>query len=158
METTFGSRLKHAWNAFLNRDPTFTNMKDVGYSYSVRPDRTRFTRGNERSIVTSIYNRMALDAAAIKFQHCKLDENGRFLETVDSKLNSCLNLEANIDQTGRALIQDIVMSMLDEGCVAVVPVDTTLDPDVTGSYDILSLRTGKILEWFPSHVKVRLYN
>lgn len=154
---SLGERLKHSWNAFLNRDPTNRYM-DYGPSYSYRPDRPRFSRGNERSIVTSLYNRIALDVASIKIQHCKLDENGRFISTVQSKLNNCLNLEANIDQTGRAFIQDVVMSMLDEGCVAIVPVDTDLNPNVTGSYDISSMRTGKILEWFPEHVRVRVYN
>lgn len=158
MENTIGSRLKHAWNAFVNnRDPTIT-YRDVGMGYSYRPDRPRLTRGNERSIVTSVYNRIALDVAAINIQHCKLDENGRLLSTMDSKLNKCLTLEANLDQTGRAFIQDAVMSMLDEGCVAIVPVETTLNPKVTESYDILNLRTAKILEWFPQHVRVRLYN
>ena len=154
---SLGERLKHSWNAFLNRDPTNRYM-DYGPSYSYRPDRPRFSRGNERSIVTSLYNRIALDVASIKIQHCKLDENGRFISTVQSKLNNCLNLEANIDQTGRAFIQDVVMSMLDEGCVAIIPVDTDLNPNVTGSYDISSMRTGKILEWFPEHVRVRVYN
>lgn len=158
MEMTFGSRLKHAWNAFLNRDPTASYYNNIGSGYSNRPDRPRFSRGNERSIVTSVYNRIALDVAAINIQHCRLDEDGRFISTINSNLNSCLNLEANIDQTGRAFIQDVVMSMFDEGCVAIVPVDTTLNPKVTGSYDILSMRTGKILEWFPAHVKVRVYN
>lgn len=158
MENTFGSRLKHAWNAFINnRDPT-ASFRDIGGGYSYRPDRPRLTRGNERSIVTSVYNRIALDVAAINVQHCKLDENGRLLEEMDSKLNQCLTLEANLDQTSRAFIQDAVMSMLDEGCVAIVPVETTLDPKVTQSYDILSMRTAKILEWFPQHVRVRLYN
>lgn len=158
MENTIGSRLKHAWNAFVNnRDPTIT-YRDVGMGYSYRPDRPRLTRGNERSIVTSVYNRIALDVAAINIQHCKLDENGRLLSTMDSKLNKCLTLEANLDQTGRAFVQDAVMSMLDEGCVAIVPVETTLNPKVTESYDILNLRTAKILEWFPQHVRVRLYN
>lgn len=158
MENTIGSRLKHAWNAFVNnRDPTIT-YRDVGMGYSYRPDRPRLTRGNERSIVTSVYNRIALDVAAINIQHCKLDENGRLLSTMDSKLNKCLTLEANLDQTGRAFVQDAVMSMLDEGCVAIVPVETTLNPKVTESYDILNLRTAKILEWFPQHVQVRLYN
>ena len=157
MESSFGSRLKHAWNAFLNRDPT-PYYRDIGVSYSYRPDRFRMTRGNERSIVTSVYNRIALDVSAISIQHVRLDENGRFLSAIDSGLNRCLTLEANIDQTGRSFIQDVVMSMLDEGCVAIVPVDTTFDPKVTGSYDILSMRTGKILEWFPKHVKVRVYN
>ena len=158
MENTIGSRLKHAWNAFVNnRDPTIS-YRDIGGGYSYRLDRPRLTRGNERSIVTSVYNRIALDAAAITVQHCKLDENGRLLEEMDSKLNQCLTLEANLDQTSRAFIQDAVMSMLDEGCVAIVPVETTLDPKVTQSYDILSMRTAKILEWFPQHVRVRLYN
>lgn len=150
-------RLKKGWNAFLNRDPT-TDYADYGVSYSYRPDRPIFTKGNERSIVTSIYNRFAIDTAAIDIKHVRLDKNGRMLEEIDSGLNYCLTTEANIDQTGRALIQDIVTSMLDEGCVAVVPVDTTVDPTKTDSYRIDSLRTGKILEWRPAHVKVRLYN
>ena len=152
------NRFRHGWNAFLNnRDPTI-RYHEVGPSYSYRPDRARFTRGNERSIVTSIFNRIALDVASINIQHCRLDDNGRFTETINSKLNNCLNLEANIDQTGRAYIQDIVMSMCDEGCVAMVPVDTTTDPNVTDSYDIETMRTGKILEWYPAHVRVRVYN
>ena len=154
---SFGSRLKHAWNAFKNRDPT-SLYRNIGNGYYYRPDRPRFTRGNERSIVTSVYNRIALDVASINIQHCKLDDNGRFLSVIDSKLNNCLNLEANIDQTGRAFIQDVVMSMLDEGCVAIVPVDTSFNPSVTGSYDVLSMRTGKIIDWYPAHVKVRVYN
>lgn len=158
MEKTLGSRLKNAWNAFKNRDPTSNYNWDIGASYSYRPDRIRLTRGNERSISTSIFNRIALDVSAIDIKHCKLDENDRFESVIDSRLNNCLNLEANIDQTGRALKQDAVMSMLDEGCVALVPVDTTADPNLTDSYDILSLRTGKILDWYPEHVKVRVYN
>lgn len=151
-------RLKHAYNAFVNnRDPTVIN-RDYGMSYAYRPDRPRLSRGNERSIVTSVYNHIALDVSAIKITHCKLDANGRYISDMDSGLQSCLNLSANIDQTGRAFIQDVVMSMLDEGCVAIVPVDTTLDPKKTGSYDILSLRVGKILEWRPEHVKVQVYN
>lgn len=157
MDEPFTSRLRHAWNAFLNKDPT-TEYRDIGVTYSYRPDRVRFSRGNERSIVTSIYNRIALDVSAITIQHVRLDENGRFISVIDSGLNNCLNLEANIDQTGRAFIQDIVMSMFDEGCVAIVPVDTTDDPNITGSYDINTMRTGKILEWRPRHVKVRVYN
>lgn len=153
----FIDRLQHGWNAFMNRDPT-NYRYDYGVSYASRPDRMRFTRGNERSIVTAVYNRIALDVAAINIQHCRLDENGRFISTVDSKLNNCLNLEANIDQTGKAFIQDVVMSMLDEGCVAIVPIDTTFNPEVTGSYDILTMRTGKILEWRPNTVMVRVYN
>ncbi len=158
MENTIGSRLKHAWNAFVNnRDPTVFSY-DTGPGYYYRPDRPRLTRGNERSIVTSVYNRIALDVAAISIQHCKLDEDGRFLNPINSKLNRCLNLEANLDQTGRAFIQDVTMSMIDEGCVAIIPVETTIDPKLTESYDILQLRTGKILEWYPRHVRVRIYN
>ena len=151
-------RIRHGWNAFLNRDPTGYYRQDVGVGYSYRPDRPRLTRGNERSIVTSIYNRIALDVASINIQHCRLDENDRFKETINDGLNRCFNLEANIDQTGRAFIQDVVMSMFDEGCVAIVPVDTTDDPDITGAYDIDSMRTAKILEWYPAHVKVKVYN
>lgn len=150
-------RIKHSWNAFMNKDPTY-NYQNIGTSYSYRPDRTRLTRGNERSIVNSIYTRIALDVASIGVKHCRLDENGRFESVIDSNLNNCLTVEANIDQTSRAFLQDIVMSMLDEGSVAIVPVDTTLDPRVTSSYDILSMRTGKIIDWYPSHVRVRLYN
>lgn len=157
MEIALSSRLKHAWNAFTGRDPT-RYYPDVGMGYAYRPDRPRLSRGNERSIVTSVYNRIALDAAAINIQHVRLDENERFLEVIPSGLNSCFNLEANIDQTGRSFIQDVVMSMLDEGCVAIVPVDTDDDPDLTGSYKIETMRTGKILEWFPKHVRVRVYN
>lgn len=153
---SFGSRLKRSWNAFFNRDPTETvTWDEIGYSY--RPDRPRMSRGNERSIVTSIYNRIALDASSISIQHVRLDDNGRFLSVIDSSLNRCLNLEANLDQAGRAFLQDVVMSMLDEGCVAIIPVDTDRDPN-DGSYNIYSMRTGKILEWFPSHVKVRAYD
>lgn len=155
-DLTFVSRLKHGWNAFMNRDPTYNHA--IGPSYSYRPDRPRFTRGNERSIVTSVFNRIALDVAAISMQHCILDDNGRFVEVVNSKLNNCLTLEANLDQTARAFVQDVVMSMFDEGCVAMVPVDTTFDPEITSSYDVLSMRTGKIVDWYPEHVKVRVYN
>lgn len=155
---SIGERLQHAWNAFVNnRDPTVVN-RDYGASYSYRPDRPRLTRGNERSIVTAIYNRMALDVTKYNIIHCKLDKNGRYVSDVNSGLNSCLNLSANIDQTGNAFIQDVVMSMLDEGCVAIVPIDTTIDPKKSGSYDIHSLRVGKILEWRPEHVKVQVYN
>ena len=150
-------RVKHAWNAFFNRDPT-THYRDIGMSSSYRPDRPRLSRGNERSIVTSVYNRIAMDVAAIDIRHVKLDENGRYISTMKSTLNDCLSLEANIDQTGRAFIQDVAMSMLDEGVVAIVPVDTSRDPDITDSYDILTMRTGKIVEWYPAHVKVNIYN
>lgn len=158
MESTFISRLKHGWNAFMNRDPTGYYRNDIGPGYSYRIDRPRFSRGNERSIVTSVYNRIALDCAAISIKHCRMDKNDRFIETINSNLNKCLNLEANIDQTGRSFIQDVVMSMLDEGCVAIVPVDTTFNPDITNSYDILSMRVGKVLDWYPKHVRVRVYN
>lgn len=151
-------RLQHGWNAFMNKDPTGTTYQAVGPGYSYRPDRPRLSRGNERSIITSAINRIALDVAALTITHCKVDENGRFISNMNSPLNNCLNLEANLDQTSRAFIQDIVMSMFDEGCVAVVPVDTDIDPTTSGSYDIYSMRTGKILEWYPKHVKVRVYN
>lgn len=156
MGMSFGSRLKHAWNAFTGTD--YTTYQDVGPGYSSRPDRIRLTRGNERSIITSVYNRIALDVAALNVQHIRLDENGRFLSVIQDGLNTCLTVEANIDQTARAFIQDIVVSMLDEGCVAIVPVDTTYDPSVTGSYDIQTMRVGKILDWYPQHVRVCLYN
>lgn len=157
MELSFSSRLRHAWDVFRNREPTY-DYQDTGPSTSYRPDRTRLTGGNERSIVTSIFNRIALDVSSINVKHCRIDENGRFKEQINSGLDNCLNLEANIDQTGRAFMQDVVMSMLDEGCVAIVPTDTTLDPITTTSYDIQTMRTGKILEWYPNHVRVRVYN
>ena len=151
------TRAKNAWNAFNNRDPT-VYYRDVGAGYTYRPDRPRLTRGNERSIITSVFNRIALDVAAIGIQHCQLDENGRFLHTIDSSLNRCLTLEANIDQTGRAFIHDVVMSMFDEGNIAMVPIDTSINPKITDSYKIFSMRTGKILDWYPRHVKVNAYN
>ena len=157
MELNIGARLKHAWNAFTNRDPTYY-QRSLGTGYSVRPDRPRLSRGNEKSIATSIFNRIALDVSAVTIKHCRIDGNGRYIEDIDSDLNNCLNLEANIDQTSRAFIQDIVMSLLDEGCVAVVPIDTSIDPGITDSYKIQTMRTGKIIEWYPSHVKIRLYN
>ena len=157
MGLSIGTRLKHAWNAFTNRDPTYYRQT-IGSGYSSRPDRPRLSRGNERSIVNAIFNRIALDVASIDIKHCRLDDNDRYIEDIKSGLNDCLNVEANIDQTGRAFRHDIVMSMFDEGCVAIVPTDTTLDPKVSSSYDILSMRTAKILEWKPAHVKVRLYN
>lgn len=156
MEFTLGSRLKHAFNVFMNRDPTRYYGK-LGAGYSYRPDRPRLTRGNERSIVTSVFNRIALDVAQMEIRHCKLDKDDRFLEIIDSSLNNCLTLESNLDQTARAFIQDIVMSMFDEGSVAIVPVDTDTDLEY-GSFKIETMRTGKIIEWYPQHVKVRLYN
>lgn len=150
-------RVQRGWNAFRNRDPTF-NFQNLGEISYYRPDRPRFTRGNERSIVTSVYNRIALDASSICVQHVRLDDNGRFSSVIDSGLNNCLTLDANIDQTGRAFIQDAVMSMLDEGCVAIFPVETDVDPESTESYKINSMRTGKIIEWRPEHVKIRAYD
>lgn len=158
MELTVGSRLKHAWNAFLNRAPTGNYQYGIGGGYSYRPDRFRLTRGNERSIVTSVYNRIALDVAAINIQHVQLDDEGRFLNVIKSGLNDCLSLEANLDQTGRAFIQDVVMSMMDEGVVAIVPVDTTIDPDISNGFDITSMRVGKVVDWYPQHVRLEVYN
>ncbi len=154
-----GSRLMHAWNAFIgNRDPTFGYGMTTGPGYSYRPDRARLTRGNERTIATAIYNRIALDVSSVSIRHVRLDEEDRFKEVIQSGLDNCLSVEANIDQTGRAFMHDVVLSLLDEGCIAIVPVDTTLDPKVTESYDINSMRVGKITEWYPKHVKVNLYN
>jgi len=149
-------RLKQAWNVFNNKDPTL-QYQEIGASYSRRPDRVRFSRGNERSIVTSVYNRIALDCASIDIKHVKLDENDRYLSEVDSGLNRCLSLEANLDQTGRAFKQDVYMSMLDEGCLAIIPTDVAINPS-TGGFDIEKIRVGQILEWYPAHVRVRVYN
>jgi hypothetical protein len=156
MEMSFGSRLKHAWNAFTGNIQM--HYRDLGMSYPYRADRPRMSRGNERSIVTSVYNRIALDVAALNVQHVRLDENGRFLSVIDDGLNNCLTLEANVDQTARSFIQDVVISMFDEGSVAIVPVDTTTDPNVSGSYDIQSLRVGQILDWYPQYIRTRVYN
>lgn len=156
MEMSFGSRLKHAWNAFNGN--ALMNYQNFGMSYAYRADRPRLSRGNERSIVTSVYNRIALDVAALKIQHVRLDENERFISIIQDGLNNCLTIEANIDQTARAFIQDVVISMFDEGSVAIVPVDTTTNPNITGSYDIQSMRVGQILDWYPMHVRVRVYN
>lgn len=158
MELSIPSRLKHAWNAFqMNRNPTYTNNY-YGSSSSTRPDRMRFSRGNERSIVTSIYNRIALDVSQLSFEHVQLDKDGRYSETKTTGLNTCLTLEANLDQTSRAFFQDASLSMFDEGSIALVPIDTNLDPNITGGYDIESIRVGQILTWYPKHIKVRLYN
>lgn len=155
MTMTLGSRLKHAWNAFMNRAPT-VNHYYGGNSY--RPGSRRYGRGADRSIITSIYNRIAMDAAAIKIRHVRLDENERFVDEIDSGLNQCLAMEANVDQSGRAFIQDAVLSMLDEGCVALAPIDTDDEPVITGAYDILTMRTGRILDWFPQYVRMNIYN
>lgn len=155
-------RIRSGWNAFIGRDPTSTSIplseETSGFGYSSRPDRVRYTKGNQRSIVASIYNRISVDVASIKIEHAKLDKDGRYKERLSSGLNDCINVSANVDQTGRALIQDIVESMFDEGVVAVVPTDTNIDPIKTGSYDILELRTGKIIAWYPKMVKVHAYN
>lgn len=156
MSLNLSTRLAHAWNAFTSRDPTQYII--TGPGYSSRPDRPRLSRGNEKSIATSIFNRIALDVSSVSIKHCRLDKNGRYVEDIDSGLNNCLNLEANKDQTGRAFIQDAVLSMLDEGCVALVPVETTIDPKNSNSYQIDSMRTGKITEWYPDMVRVRLYD
>ena len=158
MESNFGSRLKQAWNVFRKgREPTLP-ANYYGASYPSRPDRVRLARRNERSIATSIFNRIALDVAAIDIRHCQMDENGRFKEELSTGLNNCLSLGANLDQTSRAFIQDVVLSMFDEGCVAIVPVDTYRDPEFSESYDIETMRVGKIVEWFPDRVKVHVYN
>lgn len=151
------SRAKKAWNVFLNKDPT-KDYFNYGGSFSYRPDRVRLTRGNERTMVTSVYNRISMDCAAIDILHVKLDDNGRYLETIDDELNNCLTVEANLDQTARAFKQDIVLSMFDEGCVAIVPVDTIESPDITESYKIITVRTGKIVQWYPYYVRVSVYN
>lgn len=159
MALTFGERLKHSWNAFMNKDPTEDKRYiELGPSNSRRPDMFRPTRGTEKTIVTAIYTRIAMDVAKLDVEHVKVDDNGRYVDTIKSGLNYALTTEANIDQTGRAFIQDVVMSMFDEGCVAIVPVDTTLNPLKTGSYDIQTMRVGSIVEWFPQYVKVKLYN
>lgn len=157
MDMSIGSRVKRAWNAFLNRDP-YNYYQDTGMSYSYRPDRPRLTGGSEKTIINSIYNRIAIDVSTINIKHVQLDQHGRYASEVKSGLNSCLTLSANIDQTGRAFILDAVMSLLDEGCVALVPVDTDIDPERTDAYDILSIRTAKILEWRPSTIRIRIYN
>ena len=159
MELTFTTRLRQAWNAFLNnKDPTMPEYRDVGPSYSIRPDRPRLNPGNERSIITSVFNRIAMDVAAVKIRHVRFNEDEQYIGEVNSALNNCLKLEANVDQTARAFIQDIVMSMLDEGTVAIVPIDTSVDPRTNNSFEIHTMRTAKIIEWHPQHVKVRVYN
>lgn len=154
---TLMSRIKNSWNAFRNRDPTMF-YNEPGMSYSYRPDRPRFSRGNERTIATSVFNKIAMDVAAVDIRHCKVDENGRYIEDVNSDLNQCLTLEANIDQTHRSFRQETVMSMFDEGVVAIVPIETKGDPTFSTSFDIRSMRTGKIIEWFPRSVKIEVYN
>ena len=151
------ARLQHAWNAFANKDPTYGSYGGYG-GYSYRPDRPRFSRGNERSIVTAVLNKISIDCAAINIEHVRLDDNNRFVEVMNTGLNKCLTLEANIDQTGRAFVQDAVMSLMDEGCIAIVPVETTLNPNISGGFDITNMRVGKVLEWYPDKVSIRVYN
>jgi len=157
MQFSIGGRLKHAWNAFLNKDPTVT-FGGMGYNGGYRPDRFRFGMGNERSMIASIYNQIAIDVSSISFRHVRLDQNERYIDTISSGLNDCLTVSSNVDQIPQAFIQDLVMSMFDEGCVAIVPVDTTFNPIISGAYDVQSMRVGKIVNWFPSHVRVDLYN
>lgn len=157
-ENSLSFRIKKAWNAFFNKDPTRANQLDLGMSYGTRPDRPVLSRRNERTIVAAIYNRIAADVAAVDLKHVRLDENNRFVEEMKSGLNNCLTLDANVDQTGRAFIQDTVMSMLDEGVVAIVPVDTDDNPDNTDGWDVLTLRTGRIIEWYPNDIKVECYD
>ena len=159
MLKNLGGRLMHAWNAFSNREAVYGYPQyDFGMGYSIRPDRVRLTLGSERTIVSSIYNQIAIDVSAISVVHARMDQNGRFLESVSSGLNECLSISANVDQSGRNFIQEAVMSLFDEGAIAIVPVDTTVNPQVSGGYDIRSLRTGKILDWFPDHIRVEVYN
>lgn len=154
---SFWTRLQHGWNAFRNKDPA-DFVHNIGPSYYYRPDRFRYNRGNERSIVTSVFNKIATDVASIDILHVRLDDEGRYLEPIDSGLNNCLTLEANVDQTAHAFKIDLIMSMFDEGCIAAVPVETTFDPNLTNAFDILSIRTGKIVEWYPEHVKLQVFN
>lgn len=158
MKQNLTNRFKNAWNAFTSRDPTYTTSQYLGAGYGYRPDRVRFTRGNERSIITAIFTRIAIDAASMDIKHVQLDSDGRYKEDRLSNLNNCLTLEANIDQTGRAFIQDVVMSMFDEGCIALVPIDTDDNPDDTSGFDVCSMRTGKIVTWYPQKIRVRVYN
>lgn len=150
-------RFRSGWNAFLGRDPTHYKSTELGIGYGVRPDRMYYTRGNYRSVVAAIYNRISVDVSSIEIVHARLDENNRYAETIDSDLNNCLTVEANVDQTGKSFLQDLVESMLDEGVVAVVPTDTDVDP-ATGSFKIIEVRTAKIVEWYPYDVKVHIYN
>lgn len=156
MDLSLGARIRKGWNAFRNKNPT-KEYQYYGAPFSYRPDRPKLSRGNDRSIVNAIYNRIAIDVAAISIQHVQLDEDGRYSSTINDPLNQCLNLRANVDQSGRDFVQDIVMSMLDEGCVAILPVDTDRNPD-NGSFDIYTMRTAKIVEWYPQHVKLKAYN
>lgn len=159
MQDSFGARLKHAWNAFKSKGAaTYTPYTNLGPGYSYRPDRARLSYGNEKSTVASIYTRIAIDVAQVSVRHVRQDQNGRYLETINSGLNQCLSLEANIDQESQAFMRDVILSLFDEGVVAIVPVDTTMNPNIFGSYDIKTMRTGKILDWYPEHIRVSVYN
>ena len=158
MADTFGSRLKNAWNAFTSQESVESELYKIGPSYGVNPSMLRFGITTEKSIITPIYTRIAIDTAAIGIKHAKQDQNGRFIGDVESRLNNCLTLEANIDQTGRALIQDIVTTMFEHGTVAIVPVNTIRDPLKTDSYDILTMRVGVITQWYPKHIKALVYD
>lgn len=158
MADSFGSRIRNAWNAFRSRDQTSDRRLDYGYGYSRKPDRVRLSLGNEKTIVAALYNRIAIDVAALTYQHVRVDQNGSFVRTIEDSLNDCLTLSANLDQTARAFFQDTVLTMFDEGCVAIVPVETSDDPNQTGSYDVYQLRVGRILEWYPKHVRISLYD
>lgn len=157
MPISFGSRIKNAWNAFNNKDPT-ANSQDYGIGYSRRPDRVHLSLGNERSIIAALYNRIAIDVACINVRHVRVDQNGKYVEAINDYLDDCLTLSANLDQTARAFIQDAVLTLFDDGCVALVPVETSENPDKTGSYDICQLRVGRIREWYPQHVKLDVYD
>lgn len=154
----FKDRLSHAWNVFRNKDPSVYMNYGMGYSGSRSPSRNRLSLGTEKSIVTSVYNRIAVDVASLVYKHVQLDENGRYTETIKSKLNNCLTVEANLDQTGRAFMEDIVLTMLDEGVVAIVPTITSEDPDTHDSFEIGEMRTAVIKEWFPQFVRIKIYN
>lgn len=157
MPISFGSRIKNAWNAFNNKDPTQIRQ-DYGIGYSRRPDRVHLSLGNERSIIAALYNRIAIDVASIEIRHVRADQNGKYVNAIDSYLNECLTLSANLDQMARAFIQDAVLTLFDDGCVALVPVETSENPNETGSYDIYQLRVGRIREWYPKHVKLDVYD
>ena len=154
---SLGARIRRSWNAFFN-SPEQTSSGVIGYGYGVRPDRVRLNYGNERSIATAVYNRIAIDVSSISFKHVRVDQNGRYREEIRSGLDDCLNLNANVDQTGRAFVQDLVLSMLDEGCVAVVPTDVTFKDSNSNVFEIDEMRVGKVVQWYPQKVRVRLYN
>jgi hypothetical protein len=158
MAVTFRERLLHGWNAFMNKDPTSAADWDKGPSYTRRPDIIPFSRKVEQTIVNGVYTKIAIDVSQLTFLHVRTNEDGRYEETIDSKLNYALNTEANIDQTSRAFIQDVVNNMFDEGVVAIVPIDTTIDPTKSMAFDVETMRVGRIVNWYPQYVKVDVYN